>query len=102
MGNRLYVGNLPFQADAAWLRSTFSASGDVTDVQLVSDRETGQSRGYAFVTMSSEAAASKAIANMNGSVVNGRTLKVNTADARPNPRGGDRAQDTDASRRKSR
>ncbi len=83
MGNRLYVGNLPLQADAAWLRSTFSASGEVVDVKLVSNRETGESRGFGFVTMGSSSAASKAIAHMNGATVNGQKLNVKEAEDRP-------------------
>ena len=100
MGNRLYVGNLPFQADAAWLRATFSASGEVADVQLVSDGATGESRGYGFVTMGSSSAAAKAIAAMNGAIVNGRTLKVNEAAERPDLQRGGRGQGADAGRRK--
>lgn len=90
MGNRLYVGNLSFHASAETLRSTFAEFGDVTDVHLVSDRETGQSRGFGFVTMGSAAAASKAIAQMNGAVVDGRALKVNEAEERSSGGGGGR------------
>jgi RNA recognition motif-containing protein len=88
MGNRLYVGNLSFNANAETLRSTFAEFGGVTDVHLVADRETGQSRGFGFVTMDSPAAAAKAIAQMNGASVDGRTLKVNEAEERSSGGGG--------------
>jgi len=82
MGNRLYVGNLSFQADADTIRTAFSEFGEVTDVHLVSDRETGQSRGFGFVTMGSSDSAIKAIARMNGAMLEGRALKVNEAEER--------------------
>ena len=88
MGNRLYVGNLSFQADSETVRTAFSAFGEVTDVHLVSDRETGQSRGFCFVTMGSADAANKAIAQMNGTMLDGRALKVNEAEERQNGGGG--------------
>lgn len=93
MGNRLYVGNLSFNADTETLRSTFSEFGEVTDVHVVTDRQTGQSRGFGFVTMASPAAASKAMTQLNGSMLDGRSLKVNEAEDRPaagrnNSRGG--------------
>jgi RNA recognition motif-containing protein len=88
MGNRLYVGNLSFNASAETLRSTFTEFGEVTDVHLVADRETGQSRGFGFVTMDTAANAAKAIAQMNGASVDGRTLKVNEAEERSNGGGG--------------
>jgi cold-inducible RNA-binding protein len=88
MGNRLYVGNLSFSTTSETLRSTFATMGEVTDVHLVSDRDTGQSRGFGFVTMGSAAEAAKAIASMNGTVVDGRALRVNEAEERQNNRGG--------------
>jgi RNA recognition motif-containing protein len=82
MGNRLYVGNLSFNANSDSVRTAFSAFGDVTDVHVVSDRETGQSRGFAFVTMGSAQEAAKAIQGMNGTLLDGRPLKVNEAEER--------------------
>jgi RNA recognition motif-containing protein len=88
VGNRLYVGNLSFQAGADTLREAFAACGEVTDVHIVQDRETGQSRGFAFVTMATDAEAAKAIATLDGSSLDGRTLRVNEAEERQNRGGG--------------
>jgi RNA recognition motif-containing protein len=88
MGNRLYVGNLSFQASSESVRSAFSGFGEVTDVHVVSDRETGQSRGFGFVTMSSAQEAAKAIADMNGALLDGRPLRVNEAEERQSRGGG--------------
>ena len=88
MGNRLYVGNLSFQTSADTIRSAFEAMGEVTDVHAVTDRETGQSRVFAFVTMGSAAEAAKAIAEMNGAMIDGRNLRVNEAEERQNRGGG--------------
>ena len=88
MGTRLYVGNLSFSSNADSVRAAFSACGEVTDVHLVTDRATGQSRGFAFVTMGSEQAANTAISTMNGLMLDGRQLKVNEAQERPARGGG--------------
>ena len=82
MGNRLYVGNLSFNATNETVRAAFSAFGEITDVHVVSDRETGQSRGFGFVTMGTNEQAQKAIAEMNGAMLDGRALKVNEAEER--------------------
>jgi cold-inducible RNA-binding protein len=82
MGNRLYVGNLSFSTTSETLRNEFAALGEVTDVHLVSDRDSGQSRGFGFVTMGSAAEATKAIAAMNGAMFDGRALRVNEAEER--------------------
>jgi|SRR5579859_2402117 len=88
MGNRLYVGNLPFTVAPDALRQAFAASGEVTDVHIVSDRETGQSRGFAFVTMGNAHEAAAAIGAMNGAMLDGRALRVNEAEERPARGGG--------------
>jgi RNA recognition motif-containing protein len=88
MGNRLYVGNLSFQSTTESVRSAFAAFGEVSDVQVVTDRETGQSRGFAFVTMGSAQEATRAIAEMNGALLDGRPLRVNEAEERQNRGGG--------------
>jgi cold-inducible RNA-binding protein len=87
MSTRLYVGNLSFNSTADLVREAFASFGEVTDVHLVTDRETGRSRGFAFVTMGTPEQAQRAIAEMNGQLLEGRPLRVNEAEARP-PRGG--------------
>ena len=77
MGNRLYVGNLSFQATEDTLREAFAACGEVTDVHIVQDRDTGRSRGFAFVTMSTDAEARSAIEKLDGTSLEGRALRVN-------------------------
>jgi RNA recognition motif-containing protein len=88
MGNRLYVGNLSFSATNDTVRSAFASFGDITDVHVVSDRETGQSRGFGFVTMGNAHEAAAAIAAMNGAMLDGRALRVNEAEERPQRSGG--------------
>jgi RNA recognition motif-containing protein len=88
MGNRLYVGNLPFSTTTDSLRQAFSAQGEVTDVHIVTDRESGQSRGFGFVTMGTAQEAAKAIEAMNGQMLDGRALRVNEAEERPQRGGG--------------
>ena len=89
MGRKLYVGNLPYSATDASLREAFSASGTVDSVNVITDRDTGQSKGFAFVEMSSDAEAQRAIQALNGSTLDGRQIKVNEAKPREN-RGGNR------------
>jgi len=86
MGSKLYVGNLSFNTTEAELKSLFSAAGDVTEASLMIDRETGKSRGFAFVTMSSDAEAQEAISQFSGKSIGGRSLTVN--EARPREEGG--------------
>jgi RNA recognition motif-containing protein len=88
MGNRLYVGNLAFQTSEDVIRDVFMESGEVTDVKLVTDRETGRSRGFAFVTMASDEAAQKAISELDGAELDGRNLRVNEAEERRDRPGG--------------
>jgi cold-inducible RNA-binding protein len=92
MGARLYVGNLPFDTDEGALRELFESGGrKVVDVKLVTDRVTGQPRGFAFVEMASEADAQAAISELNGTDFGGRSLRVDAATERPDggrgPRG---------------
>ncbi|WP_394848114.1 RNA-binding protein [Pendulispora brunnea] len=88
MGNRLYVGNLSFHSTTESVREVFARVGEVTDVHIVTDRVTGQSRGFGFVTMGSAAEADKAIKTCNGMNVDGRSLRVNEAEERPARGGG--------------
>jgi cold-inducible RNA-binding protein len=88
MGTRLYVGNLPFDVDESQLRTLFQEGGrEVADVKVITDRDTGRPRGFAFVEMTSQADAQAAIAAMNGREVGGRALTVNEAREQA-PRGG--------------
>jgi len=82
----IFVGNLSYATTESELESAFSAYGAVERVSVVRDRESGQSRGFAFVEMSSPDDAAKAIAGLNGRDMNGRSLNVN--EARPREQGG--------------
>jgi RNA recognition motif-containing protein len=85
----LYVGNLPHSTTEAELRNVFEAHGAVDKVTLVTDRETGRSRGFGFVEMSDAGAADKAIAALNGTDLGGRTLTINEAKPKTDrPKGG--------------
>lgn len=79
MGKKLYVGNLPYAATEDSLRETFSQSGTVESATVIIDRETGRSKGFGFVEMSSESEAQAAIQALNGSELGGRQIKVNEA-----------------------
>ncbi len=84
MGTRLYVGNLPFSTTSMDLETLFSEHGTVMDAQVMTDRETGRSRGFGFVEMESDEGAEQAIAELNDSEVSGRRIRVNVARERTN------------------
>jgi RNA recognition motif-containing protein len=84
----LYVGNLPHSTTEAELRGLFEAHGAVDKVSLVTDRETGRSRGFAFVEMTDAGEAEKAIAALNGTELGGRALKINEAKPKTDRPGG--------------
>ena len=84
----IYVGNISFQTTEQDIDAAFSAYGQVDRVQIVKDRDTGQSRGFAFVEMSNNADADKAMAALNGAELGGRTLTVNEARPREARTGG--------------
>jgi RNA recognition motif-containing protein len=88
MNNRLYVGNLSFDTSADTVRTAFAELGQVDDVYLVTDRATGRSRGFAFVTMSTPEEAQRAIQEMDGRMLDGRPLRVNEAEQKPRGGGG--------------
>jgi RNA recognition motif-containing protein len=82
MATNIYVGNLAYSTDSDELRELFAKYGKVTSAQVVADRDTGRSRGFAFVEMADDDEAQKAISEIDGSDLDGRTLKVNVAKER--------------------
>ena len=88
MGNRLFVGNLSFNTTEESLMAAFKEFGEVVEARLMTERETGRSRGFAFVEMATSDGATKAIEQMNGAVIDGRSLRVNEAEERPDRGGG--------------
>jgi len=88
MAKKIYVGNLSYQMTEADLSDMFTQIGAVESVQIITDRDTGRSKGFGFVQMSDDEAAEKAIAQLNGKEIKGRALTVN--EARPMERRGDR------------
>ena len=79
MGNKLYVGGLPYSVTEGRLREMFAAHGTVESAKVITDRDTGQSRGFGFVDMGSGGEAQRAIQALNGTDMDGRTLVVNEA-----------------------
>ena len=88
MSTKLYVGNLSFNTSSQDLEAMFGESGTVQSANIIEDRETGRSRGFAFVEMSSAEEAQAAIAALDGKEVDGRNLKVNEAKPREDRGGG--------------
>jgi RNA recognition motif-containing protein len=88
MSMKLYVGNLSFQTSNEELQQLFAQAGTVESASIVEDRDTGRSRGFGFVEMSSKEEGEAAIAQFNGKEVNGRSLTVNEAKPRENRGGG--------------
>ena len=89
MGAKIYVGGLPYSTTEQQLSDVFAAHGSVASARIITDKFTGQSRGFGFVEMSSDAEAQAAVAALNGTQLGGRTLTVN--EARPQePRSGGR------------
>lgn len=79
MGKKLYVGNLPFAATEQFLNETFSQCGKVESVKVITDRDTGRSKGFGFVEMATDEEATAAMNKLNGAECEGRTLTVNEA-----------------------
>ncbi len=91
MGNKLYVGSLPYSANEQQLVDLFSKYGSVSSAKIISDKYSGQSKGFGFVEMGSDEEAQKAITGLNGTQLEGRTLVVNEArpqEPRSRPAGG--------------
>ena len=98
MNRKLYVGNVPYETGEAELQELFSQAGDVASVNLVRDQATGRPRGFAFIEMSTDEGAQKAIRELNEREIGGRRLAVN--EARPKPsRGGSGGYGGGSSRR---
>jgi len=85
MGKRLYVGNVPYRLTEEELTGFFSQVGQVTEVNIIMDRETGRAKGFAFVEMADDSAALAAVEQLDGQQLGGRTIKV--AEAKPRPSG---------------
>jgi cold-inducible RNA-binding protein len=82
MGKRVFVGNLSFNTSSDQLRAAFESCGTLVDVKIISDRETGRSRGFGFVEFSTDQQAAEAIEKLDGMNLDGRQLKVNEAQER--------------------
>jgi len=88
MSTKLYVGNLSYNSTEQELRDLFSQAGEISDVQVISDKATGQSRGFGFIEMSTEEGAQEAIKRFNGYSLGSRELVVNLARPRTDRQGG--------------
>lgn len=88
MGKKLFVGNLSFQTSDSDLQALFESAGTVESATVINDRDTGRSRGFGFVEMSSAAEAGKAISELNGREVDGRQINVSEAKERSRDGGG--------------
>jgi RNA recognition motif-containing protein len=88
MASKLYVGNLPYSTTEDDLRNMFAQAGTVASVALIKDRDSGQSKGFAFVEMSTQAEAEKAISTLNGKMLSDRELRVSMARPRDDRREG--------------
>ena len=99
MGRKLYVGNLPYETGEAELQDLFAQAGTVESVKVMRDMATGRARGFAFVEMSTDEEAQKAVSDLNEHQIGGRALTVN--EARPKPVGSGGGYGGDAPRRRS-
>mgnify|MGYP001565492446 CR=1 FL=1 len=88
MSNKLFVGSLSWNTDDQGLQAAFSRFGEITDAKVISDRDSGRSRGFGFVTFADAASAQKAVAEMNGAELDGRTLNVDIAQEKSGGGGG--------------
>ncbi len=86
MGNKVFIGGLSWNTDNDGLRQAFEQFGDIEDARVITDRETGRSRGFGFVTFGTSDSAQTAISQMDGTELDGRNIKVNVAEDKP--RGG--------------
>jgi RNA recognition motif-containing protein len=88
MSKKLFVGGLSWGTDESGLRAAFEEFGEITEVKVITDRDTGRSRGFGFVTFTEADDANRAIAEMNGKALDGRNIAVNEAHDRGDRRGG--------------
>jgi cold-inducible RNA-binding protein len=88
MSNKLFVGGLSWGTDDRGMHAAFSRFGDVTEAKVILDRETGRSRGFGFVTFASADDAQTAVQQLDGTELDGRTIRVNVAEERPRTGGG--------------
>ena len=82
MSKKLFVGSLSWNTDDRGLRAAFEPHGEITEATVITDRDTGRSRGFGFVTFAEDGAAEKAVAALNNSDLDGRTIRVDVAQAR--------------------
>ena len=90
MSKKLFVGSLSWDTNDEGLRAAFSTHGEISEAIVISDRDTGRSRGFGFVTFDDDESADKAVAALNGTELDGRTIKVDIAQAKQRSGGGDR------------
>ncbi|MCZ6539566.1 MAG: RNA-binding protein [Chloroflexi bacterium] len=88
MGKKLFIGSLAWETDSSGLQGAFERFGDIEEAIVISDRETGRSRGFGFVTFTDEGSAQQAISEMSGSELDGRPIVVNEANERGSRDGG--------------
>ncbi|WP_413943815.1 RNA recognition motif domain-containing protein [Bdellovibrio sp. HCB-162] len=99
MGKKLYVGNLSYTVDSNQLTNLFAEFGTVDSANVITDRETGRSKGFAFIEMSTDGEAQTAIQKLNGSEVSGRAMNISEAKPQENRSGGNRRSGGFSSRR---
>ena len=90
MGNKIYIGGMSWNTSEDGLREAFGEFGEMVDAKVITDRETGRSRGFGFITFANQEDANKAITKMDGALLDGRNLVVNEARERQDRGGGDR------------
>jgi RNA recognition motif-containing protein len=88
MSKKLFVGSLSWDTNDEGLRAAFGAHGEISEAVVISDRDTGRSRGFGFVTFDDDEAADKAVAALNGTELDGRTIRVDVAQAKERSGGG--------------
>jgi len=92
MSNKLFIGGLSWDTDDSGLQEAFKSFGDIKEATVITDRETGRSRGFGFVTFANPADASSAIEAMDGAMLDGRSVRVNEAQAKSRDGGGGRGR----------